>query len=45
MLIYIIGAFGITLITAGLFAWALLTKHFQEDKNLKHKPLEEDEEI
>jgi hypothetical protein len=43
MLIYMTGAFGIALVTAGLFAWALLTKHFQEDENLKRKPLEGDE--
>ena len=45
MLIYMIGAFGIALITGGLFTWALISKHFQEDKNLKRKPLEEDEEL
>jgi nitrogen fixation-related uncharacterized protein len=45
MLIYLVGAFGIATITTGLFAWALGTKHFQEDENLKRKPLEEDEEL
>ena len=45
MLIYMIGAFGIALITAGFFVWALRTKHFHEDENLKRKPLEEDEEL
>jgi nitrogen fixation-related uncharacterized protein len=44
MLIYMIGAFGIAMVTAGLFTWALISKHFQEDEKMKKIILEEDEE-
>jgi nitrogen fixation-related uncharacterized protein len=44
MVIYMIGAFLITGVTAGLFMWGILTKQFKEDERLKRKPLEEDEE-
>ena len=43
MLIYIIGALGITFITAGFVAWSLRTKAFEDNENLRFKPLEEDE--
>jgi nitrogen fixation-related uncharacterized protein len=42
MLIYIIGALGITFITVGFVFWSLLTKAFEENDDLKFKPLEED---
>jgi nitrogen fixation-related uncharacterized protein len=43
MLIYIIGALGITFITAGFVFWSLKTKAFEDNEHLKFKPLEEDE--
>jgi nitrogen fixation-related uncharacterized protein len=43
MLIYIIGALGITFITSGFVIWALTTKAFEDNENLRFKPLEEDE--
>ena len=42
MLIYIIGALGITLITAGFVVWGFITKAFEDTENLRFKPLEED---
>jgi len=42
MLIYIIGALGITFITAGFVFWSLKTKAFEDNEHLKSKPLEED---
>jgi hypothetical protein len=42
MLIYIIGALGITFITAGFVVWSLITKAFEDNDNLRLKPLEED---
>ena len=43
MLIYIIGALGITFITAGFVVWSFVTKAFEDNENLRFKPLEEDE--
>ena len=43
MLIYIIGALGITFITAGFVVWSFITKAFEDNENLRFKPLEEDE--
>ena len=43
MLIYIIGALGITFITAGFVFWSLITKAFEDNNHLRFKPLEEDE--
>lgn len=45
MLIYMIGAFGIAMVTAGLFMWSLTSKHFQEEEKMKNMPLKEDEEL
>ena len=42
MLIYIIGALGITLITAGFVVWSFINKAFEDNENLRFKPLEED---
>jgi hypothetical protein len=42
MLIYVIGALGITSITAGFVVWSFVTKAFEENDQLKLKPLEED---
>ena len=43
MLIYIIGALGITIITAGFVVWSFYTKAFENNEHLRFKPLEEDE--
>jgi hypothetical protein len=43
MLIYIIGALGITFITAGFVVWAFLSKAFENNEHLRFEPLEEDE--
>jgi nitrogen fixation-related uncharacterized protein len=43
MLIYMIGALGITVITAGFVFWSLKTKAFEDNDQLRFKPLEEDE--
>jgi hypothetical protein len=43
MLIYIIGALGITFITAGFVVWSFVTKAFEGNENLRFKPLEEDQ--
>jgi hypothetical protein len=43
MLIYIMGALGITFITAGFVVWSLLSKAFENNEHLRFKPLEEDE--
>lgn len=45
MLIYSVGALGITLITAGFVVWAFKTRQFESNDFLKSLPLEEDEEI
>jgi hypothetical protein len=42
MLIYIIGALGITFITAGFVIWSFVTKAFEGNEDLRFKPLEED---
>jgi hypothetical protein len=42
MLIYVIGALGITFITAGFVVWSFVTRAFEENDQLKFKPLEED---
>jgi hypothetical protein len=43
MLIYIIGALGITFVTAGFVVWSFISKAFEDNENLRFKPLEEDE--
>ncbi len=43
MLIYIIGALGIALITAGFTFWSIKTKAFEDNEDLRFQPLEEDE--
>ena len=42
MLIYIIGALGISFITAGFVVWSFATKAFEKNENLRFQPLEED---
>lgn len=44
MLIYTIGAFLITIITAGFVVWAFKTKQFEANDFLRYMPLEEDSE-
>jgi nitrogen fixation-related uncharacterized protein len=44
MLIYTIGALAIAGITIGLLVWGFKTGQFEENKMLKSKPLEEDQE-
>jgi hypothetical protein len=43
MLIYVIGALGITFITTGFVVWSLWSKAFEDNEHLRFKPLEEDE--
>ncbi len=43
MVIYVVGAFGIAGITAGLFLYGIITRQFSEDESLKCKPIEEGE--
>jgi cbb3-type cytochrome oxidase subunit 3 len=44
MLIYTLGALGITLITAGFVVWAFKTKQIENNDYLRYLPLEEDEQ-
>ncbi len=44
MLIYVIGAFLMAGISVGFVVWGFKTGQFVDNKDLKHKTLEEDEE-